>query len=426
MGRAPDIHFMTSLNLTLLLVLICKLSACSEGLLLDKNKCQEGKVQRGSMCVDQTTTTPTIANCVDVDLSKVVAGEKATMCDGSTGVGTFVGGTNKCASDGQVDCVTSSLYKAADISKITPDKISLGTSIAGIVGTKRDSKQCRNTAQLSVADSASPPSNYASDGNGGTFVPAHVNTGTDEIATINHNFKADTQLRFSSTTTLPAPLVSGTTYYAIIISTTIIKVAATPSGAAIDITTTGVGTHRMIPVPDGVASYWDTIEDYNNGLSSNPANNPWSSSDYICDSSNFTNVSGAAGLVPSNTIPTGATAAFTQIWQDNLTGMYFSNPIYSGAMATKTWADAIVMCESLNGGTAGNGWRLPTQKELIQLYIDGVAKVPVSGSTLDHYFWSSTTRSDSSSKAYWVAPSAGQVLNWMTRYDNSYSVLCMR
>jgi hypothetical protein len=60
---------------------------------------------------------------------------------------------------------------------------------------------------------------------------------------------------FSTTTTLPAPLVAGTVYFLIFQSSTTFKVATTianaNAGTAIDITTTGTGVHTVTPVSPG-------------------------------------------------------------------------------------------------------------------------------------------------------------------------------
>jgi hypothetical protein len=40
-----------------------------------------------------------------------------------------------CSYDGQIGCVTTEAFKAADVSKINPESISLGTTIAGIAGS---------------------------------------------------------------------------------------------------------------------------------------------------------------------------------------------------------------------------------------------------------------------------------------------------
>ena len=72
-----------------------------------------------------------------------------------------------------------------------------------------------------------------------------VDATTDIFTRTAHGFGLGTPVRFTTTTTLPAPLVINTTYYARDITTDTFKVSLTPSGTAIDITTTGTGTHTL-------------------------------------------------------------------------------------------------------------------------------------------------------------------------------------
>lgn len=57
-------------------------------------------------------------------------------------------------------------------------------------------------------------------------------------------------VRLTTTGTLPAPLVAGTTYCIRDKSGNVRKLAATPGGAAIDITDTGAGVHTITPYTD--------------------------------------------------------------------------------------------------------------------------------------------------------------------------------
>lgn len=80
------------------------------------------------------------------------------------------------------------------------------------------------------------------------FATTAVNTTTDQI-TVANDIATCTELQFSSTGEVPAPLVSGTVYYAIRVDATHIKVATTPvlaaAGTAIDLTDQGSGTHTL-------------------------------------------------------------------------------------------------------------------------------------------------------------------------------------
>lgn len=72
-----------------------------------------------------------------------------------------------------------------------------------------------------------------------------VDAGTDIFTATAHGFGLGNPLRFTTTTTLPAPLALNTTYYARDITANTFKVSLTPTGTAIDITDTGTGTHTV-------------------------------------------------------------------------------------------------------------------------------------------------------------------------------------
>lgn len=78
------------------------------------------------------------------------------------------------------------------------------------------------------------------------FATTDVDDTTNIITWTSHGIADDTPLYFTSTGTLPSPLVAGTKYYKIVgTGVNNFKVAATAGGAAIDITTTGSGTHTV-------------------------------------------------------------------------------------------------------------------------------------------------------------------------------------
>lgn len=83
-----------------------------------------------------------------------------------------------------------------------------------------------------------------------SFLSTDIDTATDQMD-IEKNYATGTQFTFSSTGTLPSPLVANTQYYAINVNTLIIKVAASSAdattGTAIDITSQGTGTMTLTP-----------------------------------------------------------------------------------------------------------------------------------------------------------------------------------
>ncbi|MBK7380720.1 MAG: hypothetical protein IPJ03_17320 [Ignavibacteriales bacterium] len=80
-----------------------------------------------------------------------------------------------------------------------------------------------------------------------------ADAGTDIItlitsagATPDYSPELNLRVRFTTTTTLPAGLSTGTNYYVIPVSASTFKVSATVDGAAVNITDTGTGTHTAI------------------------------------------------------------------------------------------------------------------------------------------------------------------------------------
>lgn len=80
-----------------------------------------------------------------------------------------------------------------------------------------------------------------------TFAPGVVNT-TDDTITFSsgHNLQDNDILTFSSTGTLPGGLSATSTYYAVVVSSTVIQVSSTPIPFTIvNLTTQGTGTHTL-------------------------------------------------------------------------------------------------------------------------------------------------------------------------------------
>jgi microcystin-dependent protein len=92
-----------------------------------------------------------------------------------------------------------------------------------------------------------------------TFQTTDVDITTETITVVGHSFnRTGFQIRFTSTVTLPSPLVVGTSYFAIVTGLNTFKVAASLSdaiaGTAINLTTVGTGIHTVIQFEDGDAS----------------------------------------------------------------------------------------------------------------------------------------------------------------------------
>jgi hypothetical protein len=81
-----------------------------------------------------------------------------------------------------------------------------------------------------------------------TFATTDVNTGTDTITITSHGLREGHRMYISSTTTVPAGLAAATLYRAINVTANTFQVANSTTGALIDITSQGAGTHSMRPL----------------------------------------------------------------------------------------------------------------------------------------------------------------------------------
>ncbi len=87
---------------------------------------------------------------------------------------------------------------------------------------------------------------------------ASVLASSDAFTLDGHGFATDDPitLRAEAGGTLPAPLVAGTTYYAIALTPSTFKVAAAPAGGAVSLTTDGVRVLVISPAPIAAAIEW--------------------------------------------------------------------------------------------------------------------------------------------------------------------------
>ncbi len=356
--------------------------------------------------------------CQDPDLAQLEKGQKLMLCDGSIAEGTLEP-LALCASDGQQDCLNQGDFRAAKVRDLNASDIRHGKTIAGVVGTKRDMRQCRNAADLTSIDIPADVSSLPV-----AIAAASMNFGSDIINLgVNHYLQANAPLRVTTTGSLPAELSAGTTYYTIVSSATQIQLAATPGGAAIDYASNGSGNHTFWQVGDGIVADYDTLDDRNRDKPNSPQSSPWGDS-YICNESNFTNVS--AQFVPTGTMIPPANRVFSQVWRDELTGMLFTNVLATGGTSWGTWAHGVKLCESLSTTSAGPGWRLPTQKELIQLYIDGIGKVPVDGGVWHANFRSATAVSTNLTYAWLSSLSDAYVNTDAPRGYADHTIICVK
>jgi microcystin-dependent protein len=89
----------------------------------------------------------------------------------------------------------------------------------------------------------------------GSVVATSVNVSTEEITAPGHALqRAGFPVRFTTTGTLPGGLTTNTTYWAILVNASVVKVASTEAnaraGTAVNLTSTGSGTITLVPWVD--------------------------------------------------------------------------------------------------------------------------------------------------------------------------------
>jgi hypothetical protein len=227
-------------------------------------------------------------------LAKVLSWAKRPCVDGSTQTFTADAGTDviTCSSHGYVD------GESVEVSSDTtlPSGLSASTEYY-VIYVDADSFKLATRYAYAMAGTAinildagtGTHSVYAKGGGAGwylrddfsrctdkTFATTDVNTSTEEITITAHGFAQDQIVRFTTTGSLPGGLSTNTNYYVIWIDANTIKLgtsyANSHAGSAINISSTGSGTHTITPYEYYIV-LCDTaspaVNDYNTGPNGN-------------------------------------------------------------------------------------------------------------------------------------------------------------
>ena len=363
--------------------------------------------------------------------SKVVANVEYTCADGKKHKGTALPRPEAkqppaCATDGETACLASGAFAAAE-TKALASKVLSGQTVAGVAGniTLPLASAVRSSATIGTNGATSGSiADCASDGQSECFVPA---SGAIKAAnTANFTAWDVRRKRNSSGAVLTFAGVAG-------LSKTCRNRARI---AGFDNTTS--------PAATGL-DFFDTIDDFNGAVLGLPGDVPaWTmliGGNTITAGNDFK----CGGIYATGNVATGNTGADSSLphdpdgnWQD-LTpsvipgGTNSTNPaegcnaadkhcvfreLISGLMVTEvapvayTWPNAISHCDTLGetgdgvtyrlpiiGGAAYGDWRLPTQKELMQLSVAGIrglnqtTNMTTYFGNLDNTFWSSSSLS---------------------------------
>ena len=280
-------------------------------------------------------------------------------------------------------------------STTNPWDIRIGKSVNGILGELKTT--CRNRAQFQTLS-----------GSVSNYYPVQISLPQ------NHGISQGSQIvvNFSQSIT---DLPNGA-YYAQSVNINAVTLAYTTSPSTpISLQATMPSPHPTATVNTNSETTTNTTDDFNFASLV-----PWSSvtdcggvdlPTITTDNNNvWLDVTTTDGTTPSNC----AEFATNCTLQDKITGLWWSKPQPLG----QSWDAARTTCASLvhNGK---NGWRLPTQKELMEAYTHGIRSVPsaqgggnywISESILTgNYFWSASSTSWSSSNSWIVNLAKGSV-----------------
>lgn len=301
----------------------------------------------------------TVVGDADLVAAKIISG---TNLFGVTG--TVVESPGNCSSDGVTGCVTVTNYPSANKNGLDATKLLDTQTIGGVTGTLATCADGDSTCYLP---------------GGGSFKAANI-TGISAY-----------------------DIRKGKGF------------AGFTGGLRLCRNTIGSYNNSTAPATATTTEVFDTVDDYNNA-SPMPGTVPilggTSWSDYQCTSSNWTDVSS------NSSTPFAATtcgAGVDCMYKDEITGLTWSE---LGTSTADYYAAAVTNCDNLSFGGASSAaysdWRLPTQKELIQAYIDGIVSrasdnfVPIAD--MNSYLWSSTTSSTNTTKAFTVDVAVGDIV----------------
>lgn len=298
----------------------------------------------------------------------------------------------------QIFGVTGSMVAAA-----VPDAwdVRAGVSVGGVTGKLK--VNCRNGGKLSIFD---------------TSMPRAATVGaSDTITMTNHGFATDAPVRVLFTAA-PTNLALDTTYYVINLTANTFKLAAA-SGTGTPLAVAGGSDLTVSAWGDGSLGTADTLDDFNATGATVVSATPWASTTFC---------SGIDDGQPSNDdkvwkdVTTGGCDATKCRFKDKISGLEWSKE-----RGETSWGAAVAACDQAYDGVTG--WRMPTQKELINAYEHGIRSAAstnwISVTDMFEYFWSATTVSDNTTSAATFTFALGRAFSDV-KWNNLVHYACVR
>lgn len=417
--------------------------------------CNVGKVQTNPK------SSATEFSCVDPNLDLVSESTTVNLCNGSTSPGKL----KLCSEDGQTSCLATQDFPAIDPTEIKAGDLRKGVVFAGVIGlypsvdyplagsapSQLDLNQApsltaagslqywnsdgtKSTIAVTPTTTLDLAANTAQTASGNSYYASILVRGIPNL--LPNNIKSDVTI-FGVTGNAefeyldPWHLRAGTTLGNVtgkmkLTCRNMANLATWDMPAIASISSDASSGDPL--TGDGIANWWETIDDYNFTGATLPRDNPWSRDDFLCDESNWL----AAGLDSGDTPGKCNDANDTCAYFDQISRTYWTE--VQGT--AKNWADAVLHCDSLNGANYANfaeGWRLATILEWQTAVVNGLAYLEGPNFLPDShlYFWSATSESGASYRntgpwAHIIRPSNARTGSNSVLKSSAREVMCMR
>jgi hypothetical protein len=306
-------------------------------------------------------------------------------------------------------------------SAVAPDPwdVRVGVTVNGVTGKLKTT--CRNRANTSVFDIDQGQAATITKGSPGTI---NINS---------HGLTNGTMVRVNYSTA-PTGLSNGTTYYVVNSAADTFNLSATSGGSAINMTTSAgadVTVHRWKASPTSV-DIWDTIDDLYYSQAGLPQiglppsvvtdwgnNTDCGGVEVIAGDDNvWKDVTTTAAGESSDCATDGARCTM----QDKITGLWWMRK-QPGSVWNVAWSN----CQSLNHN-GQTGWRLPTQKELMEAYTHGIRSAASTNwitGDMDYQVWSGSSYGSTFTFAWTVNLASGYTYS-LAHKISPEQVVCVR
>jgi hypothetical protein len=351
-------------------------------------------------------------------------------------ISDVTGTLGDCSANAVTGCVTTATYQSADLTNLSAGNIKSGVTIAGTAG-QYPSSSFQLTGS-SGSDLTTPTFNAQIKSSGtfqyfGSDGVRYTGTGDTDITAANIASGLDIFGATGSLTGAVAPdpwnvrvgvTVNGVTGKLKVNCRNRVSTSS-PTLYNYDGAIGSIGQGGR--TGGSVRDIWDTIDDYNNAQVGVPGGvvASWSSSTDCYgvesgagDDNVWKDVTTTNGTTASTCTATPANCTM----QDKITGLSWSK-----LQASAAWNTAWSNCQSLNYN-GQTGWRLPTQKELMEAYTHGIRSAAranwMTEANMYNYFWSGSSVSNVTLIAWLVGLAYGDS-NSNTK-DFTSQVVCVR